>query len=73
MFVLLKRAHALADRSLNSFEASLSKYSTEIDLKVLKVGYVICRRRREMDKCKLLASRIETLKQEIDNEHQGSN
>lgn len=68
MFVLLKRAHALADRSLKDFGDSLSNYSSEDDLKILRIGYVICRRRREMDKCKLIALKIEELNKEFDHD-----
>jgi len=67
MFVLLKRAHALANRSLADFEGSLSKYSTEDDLKVLRIGYVICRRRRENAKCQLLETKIDQLSKEINH------
>jgi len=72
VFVLLKRAHALADRSLADFEGSLSKYSTKDDLKVLRIGYVICRRRREKTKCQLLETKIDQLSKEI-NDGQQSN
>ena len=65
MFVLLKRAHALADRSLADFEGSLSKYSTEDDLKILRIGYMISRRRRENAKCELLKTKIDQLSKEI--------
>ncbi len=64
MLILLKRAHALADQSLDDIKASLSKYSTENDLKVLRISYVICRRRRETDKCELIAAKIRQLEKE---------
>jgi len=68
LFVLLKRAHALADRSLADFEGSLSNYSTKDDLKILRIGYVICRRRRDAEKCKLLETKIDQLSKEINHE-----
>jgi hypothetical protein len=64
MFALLKRAHALADQSLDDIKASLLEYSTENDLKVLRLGYVICRRRRELEKCDLIAAKIRKLEKD---------
>jgi hypothetical protein len=68
MLILLKRAHALADRSVDDLKSSLSSYTTEDDLSVLRIGFVICHRRRDADRCKLLATRIEKLREEISHE-----
>ena len=61
---LLEQARSLAEISVDELEVSLRNYTTENDLAVLRVGYVLCRRRREMGKCDLIASRIRMLERE---------
>jgi hypothetical protein len=61
---LMKQARSLAEIPADDMKASLQKLQTETDLAALRIGYVICRRRHETEKCKLIASRIRRLEKE---------
>ena len=56
-----KRAEWLVNTSVQDMQSGLWQYTTQDDLDLLRLAYVIVRRRREATKCKVLASKIRKL------------
>jgi hypothetical protein len=55
------QAQDLANTSLQDMQSGLGLYTTEEDLSILRIAYIIVRRRKEVTKCKVLASKIRKL------------
>jgi hypothetical protein len=60
-FSMMQRAQALVNTSVQDMQSGLWNYTTQEDLDVLRIGYLLVRRRREETKCKLLKSKIRKL------------
>jgi hypothetical protein len=67
-YAMVQRAQALVNTSVQDMQSGLYNYTTQEDLDMLRIAYLIVRRRREETKCKILMSKIrkleKTLKQE---------
>ncbi len=59
--LLNDQAHSLVDASVQDMQSGLWQYKTEEDLAMLRIAYIIVRRRREQTKCNVLASKIKSL------------
>ena len=61
---LKDRASDLIYTSVQDMQSGLWDYTTEEDLAVLRIAYVMARRRNEKTRSKILASRIRRLERE---------
>jgi len=61
------RAAALINTSVQDMESGLWDYTTDEDLAVLRIAYIMCRRRREKTKGEILARKIRELDKEINH------
>ena len=65
-YAMMQRAQALVNTSVQDMQSGLSDYTTQADLDVLRIGYLIVRRRRAETKCKLLKSKIRKLEKALE-------
>lgn len=63
------RASSLVNTSVQDMQSGLWHYTTTEDLAVLRVAYIMARRRNEKTRSKILASKIRRLDKEINHEH----
>lgn len=63
--VVLMRARSLVNTSVQDMQSGLWAYKTREDLRVLGVGYHICKNRGEKTKARLLVSKIKKLRKEL--------
>ena len=59
--LLNDQAQDLVNTSVQDLQSGLWAYQTEEDLAMLRIAYIIVRRRKEVSKCKVLASKIRKL------------
>lgn len=62
--LLREKAADLINTSVQDMQSGLWDYTTEEDLAVLRLAYIMCRRRNETTKSKILASKIKRLQKE---------
>ena len=59
-----QKASELINTSVQDMQSGLWHYTTEEDLAVLRVAYIMARRRNEKTKARILASKIKRLQRE---------